>query len=667
MPRVIKTVCSHDCPDACSVLITLDEQDGKSRAVQFRGDPDHPFTRGFLCGKVNSYERYVYDSERVLYPMRRVGEKGAGEFERISWDDAVAEIARQIESASNEHGGESLLQHYYGGTMASVNRRCGDALFHKLGATRLDQNICYFGAEAGYRAAVGSGYGLDPEDLVHSDLIIVWGCNVVTTNVHLMQFIDAARRNGAKLVVIDPYRNRTARKADEWIRVRPGTDTALALGMMKVIESEGLLDEEFIKTRSIGYEKLSERSIADWAPARCSEVTGVPKETIIDLARRVGSARAPAFKVGIGLGRSSHGASAVRSVCTLAGVVGAYAKLGGGVQYDTGCEFRVNAEAIARPDWLEKPTRQLKMTDLAIGLDEWSDPPIRFLWVHTSNPLATSPLQDRLFRGFAREDLFTVVHEIFLTDTAKYADLYKSYGHLYLQFGKQAIEPLGEAKSNLETVQLVARALGLDDPWFERSIEDHVRALLDTDDPNFEGIDVERVLAGETIRLNLPKATPGFRDGFKTSSGKFEFASEELAAAGFEVVEFRGDPFDTDPDRLPLRLLTPPAHSFCNSTFGASAASRSREKSEPVAWLHPEDVPEIATGDEIELFNDLGTVRLLARVTDETNPGTVIVEGTWWASHFRGGRGINTLTSNRLTEFGGGSTFHDNRVGVLRI
>jgi anaerobic selenocysteine-containing dehydrogenase len=679
--RTVRSVCSHDCPDACSVLITVEQRDGRPHAARFRGDPEHPITRGFLCGKVNSYQDVVYSPDRVLHPLRRVGPKGEGRFERISWDEAVQTVAARLDSARKTWGGESILQYYYAGTMGYVHRFSGEALFHRLGATRLRQNICYYGADEGYRVVVGSGYGLDPEDVVYSDFIVVWGCNVVTTQVHLVPFLEEARRKGAPLIAIDPYRNRTVRTADEWVAVRPGTDTALALAMMHVIEREGLLDEDFIRRRTLGWERLSREVLPQYAPERAAETTGVPAATIAGLARRFASARAPLVKVGIGLGRSSHGAAAVRAISCLAGAVGAWEKPGGGVLYDSGCEFKVNLAALTRPDWLEKPTRTVNMTDLGKALSEWRDPPLKFLYVHGSNPAATAPEQNRVLAGLAREDLFTVVHDRFLTDTARYADivlpavtfaessdLYKSYGHLYLQYAPRAIEPLGESRANLEVFQAMGRALGLRDPWFERSVEDFVRLLLDTPHPNFRGVDPERVLRGERFRLDLPRGRSGFADRFATPSGKLEFVSSDLEAQGLPaVVDYTGDPFNTRPDLYPLRLLTPPAHAYLNSSFGAMASARRQEGDEPSLLIHPADADGIESGDEVEVHNELGSVRMRARVTDDTQPGTVVAEGTWWPGHTPGGKGINCLTSDRLTDLGGGSTFHDNRVALRRL
>ena len=695
MAPTVSSVCSHDCPDACSVLIDVEGDGEDRRAMRFRGDPDHPFTRGFLCGKVNAYEQIVYSPDRVLHPLRRTGPKGSGQFEPISWDRAIARIAEEIRATRASHGGESIFQYFYAGTMGQVHRFAGDALFHRLGATRQLANICYFGADEGYRVTVGSGYGLDPEDVVHSDLIVVWGANVVTTQVHLIPFFDEARKNGARLVVVDPYRNRTARSADEWISVEPGTDTALALSMLHVLERDGRLDSSFLDRRTVGFDALSRDVLPKYAPSRAETITGVEAATIERIAREIADARAPAIKVGIGLGRSSHGASAVRAICALAGGVGAYEKLGGGVLYDTGCEFRFNLDPIRRPDWLERDTRVVPQTDLGPLLAptghpdrlDLEGPPIRFLYVHGANPLATCPLQSVVRSGLERDDLFTVVHERFLTDTARYADLvlpaptfaetsdlFKSYGHLHLKFAHRAIEPLGESRANLDVVQAIGKELGFDDPWFDRDVEGLVREVIDrTDHPNFAGIDADEVFAGKPFRLALPRGQSGFAERFATPSGKLEFRSEELALAGLPaVVDYRGDPFATDLAKYPLRLITPPAHAFLNSSFVSEEASRKKEGGTPRVLVHPRDAVcadggSVESGDTVRLTNELGSVELEAKVTEDTRPGTIVAEGIWWPHHSQGGAGINTLTSNRLTDLGGGSTFHDNRVALRRL
>ncbi|MCZ6794517.1 MAG: molybdopterin oxidoreductase family protein [Planctomycetota bacterium] len=680
MPEIHKTVCSHDCPDACSVLVTVDGPPGDRRALSFRGDPDHPFTRGFLCGKVANYEEMVYAGDRLLRPLRRVGPKGRGDFEPLSWEEALRTIAGRLVEAKERHGGESILQYTYAGTMGLVHRFCGEALFHRLGATRLRQNICYYGADEGYRLVVGSGYGLDPEDVVHSDLVVVWGCNVVTTQVHLVPFIDEAKKRGATLVVIDPYRNRTARRADEWISLQPGTDTALALAMMHVIERDGLLERDFLERRTLGYDRLSE-VLSRYSPEKAAAITGVDSGTIVGLAHRFAAARAPVVKVGIGLGRSSHGAAAMRSICCLAGTVGAYEKLGGGVLYDTGCEFKFQLDGLTRPDWRTEESREVNMTDLGPALTRWQDPPLSVLYVHGSNPLATAPLQDVVRQGLEREDLFTVVHERFLTDTARYADivlpavtfpessdLYKSYGHLYLEYARKVIDPPGECRSNLEVMQALGKALGYDDPWFDRSVEDFVVEIIESSrHPNFDTIDLDRLLRGETLRLNLPRRRSGFAERFLTPSGRLEFASRELEDRGLPaVVDYQGDPFHSEPQKYPLRLITPPAHAFLNASFGSLERARLREGGEPRVLVHPDDARDIRSGDVVELAGAHGSLHIVARVTEDTRPGTVVAEGSWWPLHGRDGKGINTLTSNRLTDLGGGATFHDNRVALGR-
>lgn len=691
MTRIAKSVCSHDCPDACGVLIEIDGAPGAERAVAFRGDPEHPFTRGFLCGKVHRYAEVVHSPERLLYPLRRTGPKGSGQFEKVSWDEALSLAAERFLAARARSGGESLLLYYYAGTMGAVHRFAGDAVFHRLGATRQRANICHHGADEGYRVVLGEGYGVDPEDSVHSDVIVIWGANIATTNVHLVPFFDEARRRGAHRVTIDPYRNRTARSSDEWIAVRPGTDAALALGLMQVIASEGLEDRGFIAERTLGWDELARDVLPRFTPDRVARITGVPRESIITLARRIARARAPLFRVGIALGRSARGATAVRAVCALAGSVGAWKSLGGGVLFDTGWEFRFALEPLTRPDWLEKPTRVMNQTELGPALTEWQEPRIEALWVHGSNPLATCPLQDVVRRGLAREDLFTVVHDRFLTDTARYADLvlpaptfaetsdlYKAYGHLYLRFSRRAMKPLGESRANLDVFQAFGRACGLDgDAWFDRDVEGFVREIMArSTHPNFRSVDFDALLGGETIRLAVPRGESGFAERFATPSGKLEFRSAELEPLGHALLDFREEAEDADdldgeaPDRAPvvypLRLVSPPAHSFLKSSFGVLERARNHEGREPSLLIHPDDAAAacVKDGEEAIVESAQGCVHMLVRVTTDVTAGAAVAEGIWWPSSSRDGRGINVLTSNRLSDLGGGSAFHGEPVRV---
>ncbi len=654
------------------------------RAVRFRGDPDHPVTGGFLCGKVSAYDTVVHAENRLLHPLRRDGPKGAGKFRRVTWDEALAELVDRLSSVYRSVGPEALLLYYYAGTMGYVHRFAAEALFNRLGSTRLRQNICYYGADAGYASVVGGGYGLDMEDAVESDLLTVWGANIATTQVHLLPFLNAARAKGAPLWVIDPYRNRTVRQADRWLQVRPGTDAALALGLMHLLDRESLVDERFISERTTGYERLQRDVLPKYSPERVASITGITPQDLVDLAMALGKAHAPLFKVGIGLGRSTTGAAAVRAICCLAGVLGAFDRIGGGVLYDSGCEFRLDLSPLTRPDWRLDAAREMNMTELAAALDSWDDPPIRFLYVHGSNPVATAPLQAQLRRGMARDDLFTVVHERFMTDTATYADLvlpavtfaessdlYKSYGHLYLQFAKRAIAPVGESRTNLEVVQEIGRRLGFEDRWFDATVDELVREILQASTHrNLASVDIDRLLQGEWQRLDLPRGEPGFAAGFPTPSGRLEFFSESLAASSLPgIVEHDQRAADRSTESHPLRLLTPPAHAFLNSSFGHSSRSRRRESGEPVCLVHPDDAGAVGSvgiksGDLVELFNGHGCVCLRANVTRDTLRGVVVAEGTWWPQACPGGRGINELTSDRLTDLGGGSTFHDNYVGL---
>ncbi len=682
--RKVKIVCSHDCPDACSIWTTVIDGEVK----EFKGDPDHPITQSSLCGKVNEYERVVNSEDRLVTPLKRTGPKGEGKFEPISWDEALTETAERIQKILDDFGSRSLLQYYYAGNMGLVQRFCGDALFNRLNATQLNQNICYYGADAGYQSVVGSGYGIDMEDVKHSDVIIIWGCNVVTTQMHLLDFIRQAKKTegGAELIVIDPYLNRTAKKADQFVKIKPGTDAVLAFALAHEIDRLGMNDQSFIDAWTVGYGEFKKETLDRYPPEVAEEITGIPQETIKDLALKIAKAKAPVAKVGIGLGRNSNGAAGVRAICCLMGVVGSYHKLGGGVLYDSGCEFRLDLNPIKHLDWRTRfDDEPVLMTDLHEVLSEDYNPSIKFLYVHGCNPAATNPEQKRLLESLSREDLFTVVHERFFTDTCNYADivlpaptfaevddLYKSYGHLYLQMSKKAIEPRGESRSNLDVIQALGKKLGFDDSWFDASVEEIVTEVIEsTDDPNFEHIQVEDVLNCETLRLNIPRETPGFKDGFKTRSKKLEFVSQDTSL--FEgmpsIPTYNGDVFGRGQDQYPFKLITPPAHMFLNSSFGSDPKSVKREKLEPKAMIHPQDAKELNINDqqEIELYNDLGSIEIIAKVTEDTQPSVIIAEGTWWPSHGIGKKGINQLTSSRLTDFGKGSTFHDNRVAVRAV
>jgi anaerobic selenocysteine-containing dehydrogenase len=464
MKTVVHAACSHDCPDACGVLITID--DGK--AVKIQGDPNHPVTQGFLCAKVAKYLDRVYSPDRVLYPMRRTAPKGQGgfdKFERITWDEALDEIAFRFRKIIAEHGPEAILPYSYGGTLGALNNASMDRrFFHRLGASQLDRTICSSAGEAGLLSVQGAKYGTEPEQFRHSKYIIAWGANIHGNNVHLWPFIEEARRNGAKLVVIDPYKTRTASLADWWIPIAPGTDVALALGMMHVIIAENLYDADYVRCATIGFEQLRERA-AEYTPERVAKWTGIPAEDIVRLAREYATTRPAAIRLNYGIQRVQNGGMATRAVAMLPCLIGSWKEVGGGLQMSLSGAFPHDKEALRRADLMNlalgRPARTINMVELGKALTAVCDPPVQALFVYHSNPAAVCPDHNKVVRGLMRPDLFTVVHEQFLTDTTDYADivlpattffenkdLQSAYGHYYLQVSNQAIEPLGECRSN---------------------------------------------------------------------------------------------------------------------------------------------------------------------------------------------------------------------------
>jgi anaerobic selenocysteine-containing dehydrogenase len=678
--KTLKTTCPLDCPDACSILATAKN----GRVVRLQGDPDHPFTRGFLCHKVANYDRRLYSPLRVLYPLRRIGAKGEGKFARISWDEALDDIASHFKSVIGQFGGEAILPYSYGGSLGIVHRLAGHRFFHRLGASRLLRTICDPAAMAGWEMTLGKHCSTDLTQAEHSDLIIIWGMNIAATSVHFVPIVKAAKKRGARVVQIDPCRNRTSHLAEEQLRPRPGTDGALALGLMHVLVRDGLVDEEFTSEFTIGYEALRERVMAEYSLERVSSITDVPPEQIERLARDYGRARAPFLRVGFALSRHENGGMAIRAIACLPGLVGAFRKQGGGAHHDTGPCFEFNYARITGEDEFKPSTRQINMVKLGEALLEEKNPPVKALFVYNCNPAAVVPDQARVHQGLRREDLFTVVHEQVHTDTVdfadivlpastflEYLDLYKSYGHHYLQIGRPVIEPLGEAKPNLEVFQLLARRMGFEESCFRLSELEIMREALDSPSPFLAGLDFSKLQAGETIKLNVPENSNGGLH-FSTPSGKIEFYSQAMAQMGLDPLPnytpcSEGAEACTSHARHPLQLLVPPAVHFLNTTFGAVEEQR-RRMGRPTLKIHAEDAElrGIRSGDQVRVFNDRGECRLSAEVTADTREGVVVAESIWWAKHSPDGRGINTLVSSRLTDLGGGSTFQCNLVEVER-
>ncbi len=710
--RVVHAACPHDCPDACGVLITVED----GRAIRIQGDPKHPVTRGFLCAKVAKYLDRVYSPDRVLHPLRRRAPKGEGhkdfrDFERIGWDEALDEIARRFRRIADEFGAEAILPYSYGGTLGVLNGGSMDRrFFHRLGASRLDRTICSTPGEVGIRSVYGAKLGTEPEQFAQSRLIIAWGANIHGNNVHLWPFIEEARRNGAKLIVIDPYRTRTARCADWHIPIRPGTDVALALGMMHVIINERRYDTDYVARFTTGFEHLRAR-VQDYSPHRVAEWTGIPADDIIRLARAYATVRPAAIRLNYGIQRCENGGMAVRAVCMLPCLVGSWTEVGGGLQLSTSGGYNLNRDAIQGENLLPKPTRVINMVELGRVLEELHDPPIKALFVYNSNPAAVAPNHNRVVRGLKRPDLFTVVHEQFLTDTTDYADvvlpattffehkdLQTGYGHYFVQISQQAIEPLGECRSNVDVFRALAKRMGFTDACFDETPDQMIDMALSSGHPHLAGIDRHRLERDGHVRLSLPvpvRATAAsagasvsnvsatapperqyqyfrpFMTGFPTRSGKAEFHSEELAAAGLDpVVAFvppRESRHGETAREYPLELLGRKCDNFLNSTFTNLPMLQAIEEPELLEICAADaEARNIRNGDRVRVFNSRGEVFLTARV-DGTVPTGVVAARLNWAKLSAGGCNINALTSDRLTDMGGGPTFYSALVEVERV
>ncbi len=580
----VRGACPHDCPDTCAIITTVEH----GRAVRVQGDPAHPLTQGFLCAKVNRYLERTYHPDRLTHPRKRVGAKGSGTFERVSWKDALADIARKLRRVIDEHGAEAILLYSYAGTMGYLQGQSMDRrFFHTLGASKLDRTICSTAGGAGMRMTVGANIGADAESIPHCDLVLLWGTNTLTANPHLWPFVLRAREHGAAVICIDPIRTRTAEQCDEWIPIRPGTDAALALGIMHLLFAGNLQDDDYIARHTLGVDHLRARA-AEWTPSRTAATTGIPQATIESLARRYGRARNAFIRVNYGLQRHAGGGMAVRTIACLPAVTGHWRHAGGGVQLSTSRNFQFNVGALHRLD-VSPPVRLINMIRLgdALTLPDAGVGAVKALVVYNSNPGAVAPDLTAVRRGLAREDLFTVVLEHFQTDTADWADyvlpattqlehwdVHLAYGHHYATLNRPAIAPLGEALPNTEIFRRLAKAMGLDHDYLADDDLSLVRQALDSAQPNMQGVTFDALMERGWVRLNLPVPYAPFANGgFLTPSGKCEFYSERLAQMGLDPVPTYIPPYESverDPGlvaRWPLTLISSPAHQFLNSTF----------------------------------------------------------------------------------------------------
>ena len=674
------SVCPHDCPSCCSLEVTV--ADGRIAAVT--GTASHPFTQGVICGKVREYAERVHSPLRVLTPLRRVGAKGEGRFEPIAWEAAADEIATRWRAIARAHGGEAILPFSYAGSMGQVQFWAGHPLFHALGASRLDRSICVSTAYAGWQATVGQVTGNDSEQMVGADLVVLWGVNAAYSTINVMTLVKQARERGAYVVVIDPYRTSTALQADEHLMVRPGTDGALALAVMHVLVTEGLLDREYIERATLGFPELADH-VKGYPPEAVAPIVGLPADTIVRFARRYGATRRTFIRAGIGLSRHDNGGMTCRTLACLPALTGAYADPHGGALLSSGGAFELDLTAFERPDLMPAPTRIINMIQLGRALtDPTLAPPVKALYVYSSNPAAVCPNQELVLRGLAREDLFTVVHEQVLTDTAHYADVvlpattsmehldvYRSFGQFYLQLAEPVIAPVGEARSNWEAFGALAKALGLREAeaHYARGPEAAVRAALAGGAPHVRAVTWERLRAEHSVRLDLPRPYLPFANGAPTPSGRVEFVSASLARQGLPVLPtwtpLTEGPQRGEVTRYPLQCIVPPNRFFLNSSFSQSELLRRRQGA-PTVMLAAEDAAarRIADGDVVRVESARGAARFTARVTDATRPGVVVIEGIWWHRFHPGGRGVNVLTDDRVADMGGGPAFHSNLVEI---
>lgn len=666
-------VCPHDCPDTCGLLVKVDG----GRAVAVRGDPEHPFTQGFVCAKVSHYPARIHSPQRLSTPLLREGAKGGGRFREISWPRALELLAGKLRDTAERFGAEAILPYFYAGHMGLVHRNSGSALFNRLGASRLLPTICGATAAAGFAQSLGPGPSTDIESAVDADLIIIWGSNTLTTNVHAWPFFQRARHRGAEIVVIDPYRNRTAQRADRHLMLRPGSDAALALGLMQVLVAENLFDRKFIKRHTVGLERLLPH-LADYTPERVQEISGVPAAEVVRLARDYAAARAPYIRTGWGLARQLKGGMAMRTVALLPALVGAFSKKGAGIQRSTTSSSIFDLGPLTRQDLAPPGVREVNMVQLGEALaGRLEGPPIKMLHVYICNPAVVAPDSSQVLAGLAREDLFVSVQEMFLTETARYADLvlpsasclemsdlYAGYGHYYLQMGRPVIPPVGQSRSLLSVFQELASRLGFCEGVFTAGEDTIIKWLLDSGSPYLKGISFADLAACRPIRVKAP-ANP-YAAGFSTPSGKVEFYSQAMAELGLDPLPDGAPSLDEEGlGRYRLQLITPPRHQFLNSTFNEVPALV--DKAGPATvLLHPKDAEArgIVDGELVRVFNDRGQCLLQARVAPEVLPGVSVAEGLYWGDHTPGGQGINHLTSQRRADLGGSNAFHCNLVEV---
>jgi anaerobic selenocysteine-containing dehydrogenase len=664
------------------MLVTVED----GRAIRMAGDPEHPVTQGFLCTKVAKYLERTYHGDRLQFPQIRVGAKGEGKFRRATWDEALEVIATNLQRVIDEDGPQAVLPYSYAGTMGLIQGEAMDRrFFHRIGASLLDRTICASAGTEALNVTYGTRMGPDPEDVVHAKLIVLWGTNTLTSNPHLWPFIRKATANGATTICIDPLRTRTAVACDEHIPIRPGTDAALALSMMHVLFRDGLEDRGYLEQMTHGWEALRDRVLDDYAPERVAQICRIPVETIESLAKRYGATRPTFIRLNYGLQRHAGGGSAVRAISILPAITGAWDDAGGGAQLSTSGTFSaLDTATLARKDLIPPGTRTINMSRLGEALTKIDDPPVKAIVVYNSNPAAVAPDRENVTAGLRRDDLFTVVLEHFQTDTADFADvllpattqlehedLHKAYGHTYVMFNARAIEPLGEALPNSEIFRRIAAAMKLDFAELRESDDEMMRQTL-----RAMPFTLEELRERSSIRLDIPKPHLPFARGtiLPTPTGRIQIDSPAAVAQGLDRLPEYVPPYESeerDPElvrRYPLALISPPAHSFLNSTF-VNVASLRRAAGKPTLEIHADDAHarNIVAGARVSIFNDRGSFTAEAVITDRVRPGVVSAPSIWWPKRTEDKANANHTTSQAVTDIGGGATFYDNQVEVRPV
>ena len=667
MNEIKPSVCPYDCPDCCGLLITV--EDGK--AVCVAGDPEHAFTRGTLCPKMAHYERTVHSPKRIMTPLRRIGQKGEGRFSPIGWDEAIEEIARRWHGIIKEYGAEAILPYSYAGTMGTIGYSAGHALFYALGATSLDRTICAPAKSRGYRDVMGATLPTAPQEAQHSDMIVLWSISMLATDIHFRHDIEMARKRGAKVYCIDTYRTKTADYADAFLCPRPGTDGALALAILHVLVRDGLADRAFLKEYVQGADELEQKVLPHYTPEAAAAITGVPAADIRAFAHAYGNARAPFIRLGSGQSRYVNGAMTSRLITCLPAFVGAYAKKGGGLLTSASGSHAFDKNIIRRPDLEQRGVRHINMCELGRALNDPDlTPPIKALYIYSSNPACTAPDQNQVLRGLQREDLFTIVHERFLTDTTRYADivlpattslesedLYYSYGHYTIQRARAVIPPVGESKSNWQAARLLAKAMHLTDPIFDQTEEDLVEALIASTKKAWPLPLTSEAL--QKLRDCLPVDLPlpeDYKLHFATPSGKIEIKNPRCQPP-------LPDYLPPHKNSEPFHLINAPDMRILDSSFN----ERDELTRDGIMTLliHPDDAAErgLQDGDPVRARNDRGQARFTLRLSERVKRGTLVTEGVWWQCYTKDGN-TNRLTSMRLTDKEGGSTFYDVSVTI---